>query len=205
MSGYNTAMSTTPRTDGAGLVTVLLQDHGEARRMLDRFTTLPGPSRAQAFREIVRTLVAHESAEELVVYPALRQCAAGGAAIARDRITEQEEAERVLADLERGAVDGADFEAAFRKLRDAVVEHADAEERTAFWVLSTNLGDRELRRLAQRYLEAKGSAPTHAHPLAPDSPPANRVAGPLAGVMDRALDALHARRAGRVLSHRSGG
>lgn len=185
-------------TNGPGLVELLLQDHGEAKRMLLGLEELPAEDRAVRFRQVVRALVAHEVAEETVVFPALRECAAGGGAIAHDRLEEQKAAERLLADLERTPVDDPTFESTFRKLRTAVLEHADAEERTAFWVLSSNLTPSELAELGARYEQVKRRAPTHAHPLAPDTPPANKVAGPMAGMFDRVRDVLGLRDAPRL-------
>jgi hemerythrin superfamily protein len=189
-------MTTTTQLGTADLVGLLLQDHGEAKRLLHAFDQVPPAERPEAFRHLVKVLVGHEAAEELVVYPALRECAAGGAAIARDRLAEQEHAERLLADMERLGVDDPGFEPSFRRLRDAVLEHAETEEHTVFWVLSSNLPHKELQRLAERYARAKQQAPTHPHPLSPQTPPANKVAGPLAGLLDRARDTARRRTKG---------
>lgn len=191
-------MASTTQQGQAELTAVLLQDHAEAKRLLLGFDRLPQPERPEAFRHLVKVLVGHEAAEEIVIYPALRDVAAGGGAIARDRLAEQEKAERLLADLERLGVDDPAFEPSFRQLRDAVLEHAEAEERTVFWVLASNVGDRARAELAQRYLRAKQQAPTHAHPLSPDTPPANRVAGPMAAVIDRARDTVRLRNSPRL-------
>lgn len=182
----------------ADLVSLLLEDHGEAKRLLQGFDRVPQEERPEAFRHLLKVLVAHEAAEELVVYPALRACAAGGSAIARDRLAEQEQAERLLADMERTGVGDPAFEPSFRRLRQAVLEHADGEEHTVFWVLSSNLPGRELQRLGERYVRAKQHAPTHPHPLGPQTPPANKVAGRLAGMLDRARDTARLRDAPRL-------
>ena len=189
---------TTTQARTADLVALLLEDHAEAKRLLQAFDTLPDERRHEGFRHIVKVLMAHESAEELVVYPALRDCAAGGAAIARDRMAEQEQAERLLADLERQGLDDPAFVASFRQLRASVLEHAAMEERTVFWVLANNLGRSELERLADRYRRAKGQAPTHAHPLAPHAAPVDRVTGRVAGVVDRLRDKARLRDAPRL-------
>ena len=189
---------TTTQAHQADLLALLLEDHAEAKRLLQAFDTVADERRHEAFRHIVKVLMAHESAEELVVYPALRDCAAGGAAIARDRMAEQEQAERLLADLERQDLDDPAFAGWFRQLRASVLEHAEMEERTVFWVLSNNLDRRTLERLAERYQATKSRAPTHAHPLAPHSAPADRVTGRLAGLLDRLRDKAHLRDAPRL-------
>lgn len=191
-------MARTNAPETTGIVARVLHDHAEAKRLLGRFTEIPQEQRAEAFRLIVKTLVAHETAEELVVYPALRRAAAGGAAVARDRLTEQQQATRMLADLERYGTDEPSFEASFRTLRDDVLEHADAEEQSVLTVLAAVLGERELARLGERYEAAKAGAPTHAHPLAPRTSPANRVAVPPGALLDRIRDLVRLRDAPRL-------
>lgn len=176
------------------LVALLQQDHAETRRLLEEFPTLEEEQRQEAFPYIVRTLVGHEAAEELVVYPALRAAAAGGAALAHDRIEEQHRAERLLAELEHTQVDDATFEASFRMLEQYVLEHADEEEQTVFPLLSVNLGDSERRRLAERYLRAKRQAPTHAHPASPHVAPMMQTAG----FLDRVRDTVTLRNTPRL-------
>jgi hypothetical protein len=45
-------------------------------------------------------------------------------------------------------------------------------------------------RLGERYKQAKAAAPTHPHPHAPDTPPANVVSGPVTALADRVRDAI---------------
>jgi hemerythrin superfamily protein len=179
---------------GSDLVALLLQDHAETKHLLEEFPTLQEEQRREAFPYIVRVLVGHEAAEELVVYPALRAAVAGGAAVAHDRIEEQHNVERLLAELEHTRVDDASFEASFRALEQYVLEHADKEEQTVFPLLSVNLGDSERRRLAERYLRAKRQAPTHAHPASPHVAPMVKTAG----ILDRVRDTVMLRNTPRL-------
>ena len=172
------------------LVSLLLADHEEAKRLLDRFDTLPGPARAEAFCELTHVLVGHEVAEEEIVYPALRRYADGGDDLADMRIGEQSVAEQLLTDMEKAGVDSPEFPAMFAKLRSSVLAHAEAEERTVFPELSSNIGADELRTLGERYEIAKKAAPTHPHPHTPDTPPGNLVLGPVAALVDHIRDAV---------------
>ena len=51
----------------------------------------------------------------------------------------------------------------------------------------------ELRELSEKFHRAKKMAPTRPHPSAPDRPPANKILGPGAGLVDRLRDALTGR------------
>lgn len=181
--------------DGSGdmhteLVALVLADHQEAKRLLERFDTLPASERGDAFCEITYELVRHEVAEEEVVYPALRRFADGGDDLADMRIEEQSAAEELLKKMEKAGVEDAEFPSMFAKLRTEVLAHADAEEKTVFPELTSNVNADELRTLGKRYEMAKKVAPTHPHPHAPDTPPGNVVLGPVAAIIDRVRDAV---------------
>ena len=81
----------------ADVLTMLKQDHQAAEALLRRFDTVEGSQRDGYFCEVVQTLVGHEVAEELVVYPAIRT-APDGVAVADARLSEQAKAEELLAD-----------------------------------------------------------------------------------------------------------
>lgn len=172
------------------LIQLLLQDHQEAKHLLERFDTLPASQRDEAFCELTYTLVRHEVAEEEVVYPAVRRYVDGGDDLADMRIREQSQAEQLLADMEKAGVDGAAFPTMFSTLRADVLAHAEAEEQSVFPELTASVHEDELRALGRRYETAKKVAPTHPHPHVPDTPPGNLVMGPVAAVVDRIRDAV---------------
>jgi hemerythrin superfamily protein len=173
------------------VLVLLEQDHKAAKALLERFDQIPETGRAEYFCEVVQTLVGHEVAEELVVYPTIREDAPNGGKVADARLAEQAEAEQLLAEMERLDPASSAFTNKFQKLRDAVLRHATAEESTAFELLKTFTTVTRLDELGDRYTRAKNSGPTHPHPHAPDTPPGNKVMGPIAAVFDRARDALH--------------
>lgn len=173
------------------VVTLLEQDHQAAETLLQRFDQTTLAERDEYFCEVVHTLVGHEVAEELVVYPIIRDGSPEGADLAKTRLDEQAGAERTLADLEDLDSQSDEFTTTFLQLRNAVLAHAQAEEATAFPLLVTATTVAEREELGARYEKAKDTAPTHPHPHAPDTPPGNKIAGPIAALFDRARDAVH--------------
>lgn len=171
------------------IVNLLKSDHQAAKALLQKFDNL-SESRDEYFCEVVQTLVAHEVAEELVVYPVIRESPAGDA-VANSRLAEQAEAEQLLADMESDDSSSAEFTQKFIELRSAVLEHAEAEESTVFPLLEQITDADQRADLAGRYSKAKDRAPTHPHPHAPDTPPGNKLLGPVAAMFDRARDAVH--------------
>jgi hemerythrin superfamily protein len=179
--------SLTPSID---IIDLLLDDHREAENLLRRFDMVNVEERADYFCQVVHELIRHEVAEELVVYPAVRSDSPGGDEEARKRLREQSEAENLLADMESIDATSQEFAAKFLQLRQAVLEHARAEETGAFALLG-EAEDSDMRTaLGARYEMAKASAPTHPHPHAPDTPPTNKIIGPIVALADKIRDAV---------------
>jgi hypothetical protein len=71
-----------------------------------------------------------------------------------------------------------------------VLEHASAEEASTFPLLQ-QMEDAESRlALGGRYEHAKARAPSHPHPHAPHTPPANAILDSVAYFFDKARDAV---------------
>jgi hemerythrin superfamily protein len=173
------------------ILNLLKNDHQTAESLLGRFEGVPTDGRDDYLCEVVYTLVGHEVAEETVVYPTIRAEGKEGGEVADARLAEQAEAEQLLADMESMETASGAFTAKFKKLRDSVLAHAAAEESTAFPLLERATTVDERKELGTRYEKAKDRAPTHPHPHAPDTPPGNKLLGPVAAIFDRARDAVH--------------
>ena len=174
----------------ATLIKLLLTDHEETRALMAGFDDLPKERREEAFWALVATLVKHEVAVEEVLYPAVRKYVDGGDDLAGKRLDEQSEAERLLVRMERELKTEVAFMQNFANLRDAVLEHAEAEEQTVFPELASVLDQNKLVELGERYELAKASAPTHPHPHIPDSPPGDVFVGAVAALVDKVRDAV---------------
>lgn len=172
------------------VVDLMLADHRKVEQMLGRFDNVAPAGREDYFCEVVQELVQHEMAEELVVYPALRSDAPDGGPVADARISEQSKAEEMLDKMEGMDASSKEFESKFKTMRDAVLKHAGAEEAQAFPMLRKSEDPAKLEEMGRRYDRAKASAPTHPHPHAPDTPPANKMMGPIAAIVDKTRDAM---------------
>ena len=170
------------------LVRLLEEDHRSVEKRLCELDAAGAATRSQLFWTLTNELVRHEVAEELVVYPALRRLP-GGDQVADARISEQSEAEQQLATLENMDAESTEFVAGLAKLKAAVLEHAKAEEETAFAMLAGSMAPDDRAELGRRYAKTKDAAPTHPHPHAPDTPPGQVVSGPVAALVDRIRDA----------------
>lgn len=175
--------------EGRDLIALLLEDHAKAKRLLEQIGD-PGVEQESLFRQIVKDLATHEVAEEEVVYPAVRSWVKDGEALADARIDEQQQAEVLLASMERMDPASPEFRSSLEELRSAVLEHATHEETEVFPALRRDVAPERLATLAQAYTVAKALAPTHPHPNAPSNFPGNVLVGPAIAIVDRAYDVV---------------
>ena len=107
-----------------------------------------------------------------------------------------------LAELEKMSPRDERFDAKIAVLRENVRHHVEEEEGALFPRLRRLMDGAELGVLGEAMDEARKTAPTHPHPLAPDSSPGNVVAGALATILDSGQELVRgtARSATRVVT-----
>jgi hypothetical protein len=92
----------------------------------------------------------------------------------------------VLNELEDMKPDHERFKAKMTVMIESVRHHVEEEESELFPEVRKVIKRKELTELGEALEKAKKAAPTSPHPRAPDTPPGNLVAGPTAGVVDKA-------------------
>jgi len=140
------------------VVTLMLEDHQEAKRALQTFEDADRARWGELFPKLADALVRHEVAEEVVVYPVVRG-EPGGAAIADARIAEQADAEALLSQMEQMDPTSDGFAEAFNTLHSAVLEHAGSEEDEVFPLLQKREQSERLVEMGKRYTKLKSFAP----------------------------------------------
>jgi hemerythrin superfamily protein len=173
------------------IISELLRDHQQVKQMFARIEQATFAKQRDMFWDLTNELVRHEVAEEEIVYPEVRKVVPNGERLAEARIKEQSKAEELLAEMEKADTDDNQFPTHLQKLQEAVLQHAEKEETLVFAPLGEALDADRRNHLGSRYCKAKAAAPTHPHPNAPDTPPANMALGPVAALVDRARDAMH--------------
>ncbi len=171
------------------VVALLLAQHDRIRRLFVEVADAESPAQKRdLFAQLRALLAVHETAEELVTHPRARMN--DGNAVVDALLEEEHEGKEMLAGLEKLDVDDPGFDQAFEALRTAVLEHADHEERDEFPLLRKENDETMLRAMAAAVRAAEAVAPTHPHPRAGESATVNAAVGPIAGVVDRARDAV---------------
>lgn len=174
------------------VVDLLLAQHDRIRQLFADLAEVTQTDAKQAvFEELRRFLAVHETAEELITHPRARTLP-GGNDVVDARLEEETASKRLLAAMDGMSVDDPDFDTRLAALEKAVLDHAAAEEREEFPLLTEGLGDRQLSLMAAAVRAAEALAPTHPHPSVGSSMTTNLAAGPLAAVVDRTRDAVRA-------------
>jgi hemerythrin superfamily protein len=123
----------------------------------------------------------------------VRQHIEGGDALADKEIEDHSKVEEMLKDLEGRAADDGEFDHLVAKLKLEVSAHVADEEQNLFPRLASACSGGKLDELGEQIRKARKTAPTRPHPAAPDTPPANKLLAPGAGLVDRLRDALSGR------------
>lgn len=177
------------------MVDQLIEDHREVEDLFRQLESRQGSPehRRQLANVMTSELVRHSVSEEQYLYPTARNVLDDGNKLADHELAEHAKAERTLKELE--GVDASDQR--FDSLVDEVIadvrHHIDEEETDLFRRLRQRCSHAELRELGIQLAAAKKTAPTRPHPNAPDTPPANKILAPTAGLVDRVRDVLTGR------------
>jgi len=171
------------------IIDLLLRQHVEIRRLFTEVDSAPLDQRSEAFDRLRRFIAVHETAEEEIVHPVARRKGDARSTIVDVRLQEENEAKKVLAELERLGPDSSEFPELFSNLRRSVLAHAEHDELEEFPSLRESLDDTRSKGMAAAVKAAEAMAPTHPH-AGVESAPANILVGPFASMMDRTRDVL---------------
>ncbi|HEX5095003.1 MAG TPA: hemerythrin domain-containing protein [Acidimicrobiia bacterium] len=138
------------------VVDAIRKDHREIEQMLAAVESAQGTAKKDAFDQLARKLSAHEAAEEEVVHPLTEDL--GATDVAASVEMEESEASVLLSDMASMDVASSEFEAAFQKLKLAVMAHARHEESEEHPRLKENESPDYLVQLADEYESAEEEA-----------------------------------------------
>ncbi|MEW2512703.1 hemerythrin domain-containing protein [Streptomyces sp. NPDC046870] len=173
---------------GENVVDVLTRQHRQIKLGFLQ-AALPGPWRRRNFDRLMRLLAVHEAAEEAHVHPVARRALEHGRELAARRRAEEKQAKELLIALWRTGPHGTGYLRRLNEVRRAVTRHAAREEREEFQALRKAVSLPRLRMLGAEVKLTQAYAPTRPHRWV-NNEAANKLAAPILGPVDRALDAL---------------
>jgi hemerythrin superfamily protein len=176
------------------VVDVLTTDHREATELVSEILTTGDPERRRDLADsLIAELVRHSVAEEMYVYPAMRDHLPNGAEAVEHDTEEHKQLERIMKELEAADSAGPGFLELIRELQGVLADHIRDEEGEQFPQLRAQVPADKLVELAEKVETAKKIAPTRPHPAAPNSELFHKLVGPGVGLVDRLRDRLTGR------------
>jgi hemerythrin superfamily protein len=167
-------------------ITLLRQDHKAVEKLFKQFEKAKQPGRQRKIAgEVIKELSVHAAIEEMVFYPAVRTGVPKAEGTVLESLEEHHIVKWVLSELEDMKPDHERFKAKMTVLIESVRHHVAEEESELFPAVRKALGRKDLAELGEALEKAKAVAPTRPHPRAPDTPPANLIAGAAAAVVDK--------------------
>jgi hemerythrin superfamily protein/ribosome-associated toxin RatA of RatAB toxin-antitoxin module len=194
VAATRSSSSSSETATGEDVVDILTTDHREVTDLLLQIrTATDAATRRDLADTMISELVRHAVAEEMYVYPAMKEHLADGEdAVAHDT-EEHKELERTMKELE--AVEATDprFDSLLTQLETTLADHVSDEESDQFPKLRAAIPQAQLVELGQKVQAAKKLAPTRPHPAAPNAELFHKLVGPGVGLVDRLRDRLTGR------------
>jgi hemerythrin superfamily protein len=182
---------------GMDVVDELTTDHREALGLLDQVASTSDPGERRDLADtVIAEVVRHAVAEEMYVYPAMREHLPDGEQLVKHDTEEHQELEAVMKQLEAADANTDRFESLVREMTDKLRHHAHSEETEQFPRLRASVPHDQLVQLREKVETAKTVAPTRPHPSAPNAELFHKLVGPGVGLVDRLRDRLAGRATG---------
>ena len=176
------------------VIDVLTTDHREVAELFDQIEATTDPvARRDLADSLIAELVRHSVAEEMYVYPAIRDHVPNGAAVVDEDTDEHKELEAQMKQLERADASEPEFLESVASLRVLFRQHISDEEQTQFPQLRAHIPIEQLVELKGKVETAKKIAPTRPHPMSPNAELFHKMVGPGVGLVDRLRDKLTGR------------
>ncbi len=176
------------------VIDTLVTDHREVGELFDRIEATTDPAERRDLADsLISELVRHSVAEEMYVYPAIRDHFPDGEGVVDDDTSEHKQLEALMKQLEGADASAPEFLTAVGELRRAFEHHISEEEAEQFPQLREHIPQDQLAELMGKVQTAKKLAPTRPHPAAPNAELFHKLVGPGVGMVDRLRDKLTGR------------
>lgn len=176
--------------------TVLAADHERILALSGRLTggsarSSPEPKERKAIAdELVMELSQHEVAEEMLLWPAVRDRVNDGDELCATALAQEATGKRLLNELVKTSPDNEEFDMLTHSVAAMLREHISYEQNIVWPRLRLKLSQEEANRLGTQIKEAKQRAPTRPHPHVPARPDLLKKIAPAAAVLDKARNAM---------------
>ena len=176
------------------VIDVLTTDHREAEDLLRQIGRTSDPEQRRDLADsLIAELVRHSVAEEMYVYPAMRDHVPDGDEAVEHDTKEHKQLEAQMKRLESADASTTEFLDVVAEIEATLRDHVSDEETEQFPKLRRHVPAEELGELKGKVETAKKIAPTRPHPAAPNAELFHKLVGPGVGLVDRLRDRLTGR------------
>lgn len=173
---------------------VLVTDHREATELIELIRATADPEERRDLADsLIAELVRHSVAEEMYVYPVMRESVPDGDEAVEHDVSEHKELEALMKQLEGEDASTPAFLETLDQIAAALRDHVADEEDEQFPKLRRHVPEAKLMELKEKVEVAKKVAPTRPHPAAPNTELFHKLVGPGVGLVDRLRDRLTGR------------
>jgi hemerythrin superfamily protein len=186
-------------SDGTNLdvVDILSADHRDMIGLIKQIGSTPDVSERRDLADaLIAEVMRHAVAEEMYVYPAMKDHVPNGADEVEHDKREHDEIVKLMKQLENVEPSDQTFMELVRQLEAQLSHHASDEESDQFPKLRVHIPGEKLVDMGVKVEKAKKLAPTRPHPSAPHSELFHKTVGVGVGMVDRLLDKLTGRNTG---------
>jgi hemerythrin superfamily protein len=184
-------------TSTRDVLDVLMDDHRRMQSLVAEIRTTTDDGAARDLADMaIAAIVRHSVAEEMYVYPVMRQYLPDGDAAVQHDVEEHQQLEELLKTLEHLDESDPQFRQVAGEVEATLADHVQDEELEQFPSLRRLVPAETLQQLAAKVELAEKIAPTRPHPSAPHSELFHKTIGTGVGFVDRVKDALTGRMTG---------
>ncbi|KAG6326935.1 hypothetical protein ID866_12154, partial [Astraeus odoratus] len=170
----------------------IVHDHREIELYYDQYKKAVNVKDKDKWsNQLTWEVARHAAGEEIVVYPLFeKKLGEEGRKMAEKDRADHHEIKVILSQMESYSVGTSEFDNAINKVIEVLKEHIKGEEEHDLPLLQSKLNPDESHAAERHFERTKALVPTRPHPLAPDKPPYETLAGFLALPIDKIKDLL---------------
>lgn len=177
------------------IINLIKNDHKNVQGLFEKFRRLTAPKeRYTVGTQIIKQLSIHASAEEEVLYPAIRNFTPDGYRIADHSTNEHQTVKELLYKADNMDVNDPNYVSIMLKAIEDTDHHIKEEEMDILPKFEKSVSPQTLDDLSKQFERAKDTAPTRPHPAAPNKPPFNIPLNMGTAPIDKLRDTLEGRK-----------
>jgi len=171
-------------------LTEVRKDHDEVRSMISKLKVdIDKDQKQRLFNDLVKKVAQHNVAEEVVLYPAVREIISES--LFRTATDQTIEEEKVLYDLDQRYgrnISAPGFTENLSKFETVMELHIKMEEEEILPILESTCNADDIDSINHWFDNTRNLAPSRPHPDGPHSAAANLASGPILKFIDKLRD-----------------